>query len=57
MEEVVPLGLQADENADPQRLKEEYMLEKMAAIFAGCIALGRQVRELETKFNKSSEET
>ena len=57
MEEVVPLGLQADENADPQRLKEEYMLEKMAAIFAECIALGRQVRELETKFNESSEET
>ena len=57
MEEVVSLGLKADANADPQQLKEEYMLEKMAAIFVGCTALGRQVRELETKFSESSEDT
>lgn len=57
MEYIVDLKLQANPNADRQKLKEEYMLEKMATIYVGTMALGRQLRELEEKFNEQNKNT
>ena len=45
----IKLELNPDEN--PTELREQVLLEKLAAVYAGCVSLGERVKELESRLN------
>ena len=49
MEESVTLLLESDPSLDEQKIREEYILEKLATLMVGCQELGKEIRELKEK--------
>ena len=55
MDENVSLKLEGNPELDLNRLRENYMLEKLATIYVGTIHLGRRVKDLEEIIGKSTD--
>lgn len=49
MDEVVSLKLRTDPGAHAQRLREDFLLEKLGTLFVACTSLSQRVKALERR--------